>query len=214
VEYEVKGVSQIQVNPKIDLTFASALRSILRQNPDVIMVGETRDSETASIAMNASLTGHLVFSTVHANDAASTVTRLVDMGVEPFLVASSILAVIAQRLVRTLCHECKEPYIASEFEKEMLGKRFMTEKQIRLWRGKGCPTCANTGYHGRTVIHELLLMEEDIQKLVMDGADAGRIARVAKQKNMQSLRDDALYKVFKGITTVEEVLRATQVETV
>jgi general secretion pathway protein E len=209
VEYEIKGISQIQVNPKIELTFAGALRSILRQNPDVIMVGETRDSETASIAMNASLTGHLVFSTVHANDAPSTVTRLVDMGVEPFLVASSILGVIAQRLIRTICPHCKEPHSISEFDQQILGIEGKNS-DIQTWKGRGCHACGNTGYLGRTVIHELLLMDEHLQTLVMEGADAGQIARMARKSGMMSLRDDAINKVLGGISTVEEVIRATQ----
>jgi len=212
VEYEMKGVSQIQVNHKIDLTFAAALRSILRQNPDVIMIGETRDAETASIAMNASLTGHLVFSTVHANDAASTVTRLIDMGVEPFLVASSILGVVAQRLIRTICPDCKEKYKPSEFEREVLALTGSEHDNVVVWRGKGCSTCNETGYKGRTVIHELLIMDEGLQKLVMEGADAGVIARSAKKTGMVTIRDDAVSKVVSGITTVEEVLRATQAE--
>lgn len=209
VEYEIKGINQIQVNDKIDLTFASALRSILRQNPDVIMIGETRDSETASIAMNASLTGHLVFSTVHANDAPSTITRLVDMGVEPFLVSSSILGVVAQRLIRTICPHCKEESPANEVDIETLGigKEFLGKP---IYRGKGCHQCGKTGFLGRTVIQELLIMDEPIRKLIMEGSDAGVIAKEAKKHGMITLREDAINKVFTGQSTPEEVMRATQ----
>jgi general secretion pathway protein E len=206
VEYQLKGVGQIQVNPKIGLTFASALRSILRQDPDVIMVGEIRDLETAEIAIQASLTGHLVLSTLHTNDSASAVTRLLDMEIEPFLIASSLTAVLAQRLVRTICVWCKEAY---EPSLEELAYFDGNEAPKLLYRGKGCPACAQSGYSGRTGIFELLLIDNDIRRLITARSDAQGIKEQAISKGMQPLFKDGLLKVSQGITTLEEVLRVS-----
>jgi general secretion pathway protein E len=213
VEYQLNGIGQIQVNPKINLTFANGLRSILRQDPDVIMVGEIRDIETAEIAIHASLTGHLVFSTLHTNDSAGAITRLLDMGIEPFLVASSVLAIMAQRLVRVICLDCKEPYMPDE---KVLGEIGLTMEDMRkvtdrLYRGRGCSKCLNTGYKGRTGIYELLIMNDNIRRLIMSNVDSNRIKREAiKKDGMVTLIGDGARKVLKGTTTIEEVLRVTQ----
>ena len=212
VEYQLTGISQIQVNPRIDLTFANGLRSILRQDPNVIMVGEIRDLETAEIAIQASLTGHLVFSTLHTNDAAGAVTRLIDMGVEPFLVASSVNAILAQRLVRTICVHCKEQYEPLLEELEEMG---MTKKDLPeggLWRGPGCTQCLDTGYLGRTGIYELLMVTDAIKATVLRNPDSGSIKKAALAEGMRTLRQDGARKILDGITTVEEVLRVTQEE--
>jgi general secretion pathway protein E len=214
VEYQLPGINQIQVNPKIDLTFAGALRSILRQDPDVVMIGEIRDRETAEIAIQASLTGHLVISTLHTNDSASSATRLIDMGVEPFLVASSVIGIIAQRLVRTLCRECQERYTPSEFELMQLGIPADKVGEKMFYRAKGCPTCLNTGYAGRTGVHEIMMMDDDIRALVMKNVDSPSIKRKAMEKAMKTLREVAAQKVLEGETTVEEVLRVTQEDVV
>ncbi len=210
IEYQLKGVGQIQVNPKIDLTFARGLRSILRQDPDVIMVGEIRDLETAEIAIQASLTGHLVLSTLHTNDAPTAITRLVDMGIEPFLVSSSLIAVIAQRLVRILCPACKKPYEPTD---EELAEIHLSRSALPngvLYRAVGCPRCASTGFYGRTGIYELLVMDERIQNLITRRADANAIRRAAIEKGMLTLREDGALKVLQGLTTVQEVARVTQ----
>jgi general secretion pathway protein E len=212
VEYQLKGVGQVQVNSKIELTFAAGLRSFLRQDPDVIMVGEIRDRETAEIAIQASLTGHLVLSTLHTNDAPGAVTRLVDMHVEPFLVASSLLAVVAQRLVRTICPNCKESYKPAEEELSELGLSSKDVKQ--LWRGKGCDNCQNTGYVGRLGIFEMMLLDDDLRKLIMKNEDASTIKAKAREKGMKTLREDGADKVVQGITTAEEVTRVTQEEAI
>jgi general secretion pathway protein E len=206
IEYELKGVGQIQVNPKTELTFARGLRSILRHDPDIIMVGEIRDLETVEIAIQASLTGHLVFSTLHTNDASGALTRLMDMGVEPFLIASSLLAVMAQRLVRTICPLCKEPLQPGEGVLKDLG----FEEDLILYHGRGCPECMHSGYKGRTGIFELLKMDNDVRGLVTSGADAVTIKGTAMGKGMTSLYQDGLLKVKEGITTIDEVLRVTQ----
>ncbi len=203
IEYQLKGIGQIQVNPKIDLTFASGLRSILRQDPDIIMVGEIRDVETAEIAMQASLTGHLVLSTLHTNDAATAVTRLIDMGIEPFMVASTLSAVLAQRLVRVICPHCKEEYAP---EREYLG---LTLPPV-LYRGRGCDKCFNLGSIGRIGIYELLLIDAELCTMVIRQAPAGTIKEYALSKGMRTLREDGLAKAAAGITTIEEVLRVTQ----
>ncbi|HOX45260.1 MAG TPA: type II secretion system ATPase GspE [Myxococcota bacterium] len=211
VEYQLAGVGQIHVNEKIDLTFAHVLRSFLRQDPDVIMVGEIRDLETAEIAIQASLTGHLVFSTVHTNDAPGAVTRLVDMGVEPFLVASSLIAILAQRLVRTLCTQCQEAVKPTPEEWSKLMLRDGLERlPPRVMRAVGCPRCFKTGYYGRLGIYELLVMEDDIRQQVLKNVDANTIKRAAVGKGMQTLRDDGAEKIIRGKTTLEEVLRVTQ----
>ncbi len=211
IEYQLDGVGQMQVNPKIELTFANGLRSILRQDPDVIMVGEIRDLETAEIAIHASLTGHLVFSTLHTNDSFGAVTRLVDMGIEPFLVSSSVLAVMAQRLVRRVCHRCRSTYEPAPEELREIGVEAGRVAGRQVYRtGGGCSDCKQTGYHGRVGIHELLIIDDDIRNLVMKNADAAAIRRTATSRGMPTLREDGAQKVLEGMTTVEEVLRVTQ----
>ena len=205
----MRGVGQMQVNPKIELTFASGLRSILRQDPDVIMVGEIRDSETAEIAIQAALTGHLVFSTLHTNDSFGAVTRLVDMGIEPFLVSSSILAVLAQRLVRRLCPDCREPYKASETELARIGLKGVPLEN-KICRPKGCRNCRNTGYRGRMAIQELMIMDDEIRALVMQNADAATLRRKCTSNGMTLLRQDGAARVLRGETSIEELLRVTQ----
>ena len=210
VEYDLKGVGQIQVNPKIGLTFASGLRAILRQDPDVIMVGEIRDKETAEIAIQASLTGHLVFATIHTNDAPGAVTRLVDMGVEPFLVSSSLLAVLAQRLIRKACLKCSEPYTPQAVELENLGLDPNVFGGAKITRTKGCHECSGTGYKGRMVVHELMNLDDDIRAKIMEKADATIIKKVAVSKGMISLRQDGIQKVLSGVTTPVELVSVTQ----
>jgi len=207
VEYQLEGISQVQVKPEIGLTFANALRSILRQDPDVIMVGEIRDRETAEIATQAALTGHLVFSTLHTNDAPSSVTRLVDMGIEPFLVASSVIGVVAQRLVRKVCSYCRQPYTPTPQELKDLG---LTTFNGTFYRGKGCEHCMGTGYLGRTAIYEILVIDKEIKRLILEGKDSDEIKEFAVSKGMKTLRDDGAEKVKMGITTPEEVLRVTR----
>jgi general secretion pathway protein E len=211
IEYQLKGVGQMQVNPKIELTFASGLRSILRQDPDVIMVGEIRDSETAEIAIQAALTGHLVFSTLHTNDSFGSVTRLVEMGIEPFLVSSSILAVLAQRLVRRLCPECRAPYTPTTTELQRIGIN-AAGFAGKIYKAAGCKACRNTGYRGRIAIQELMIMEDDIRTMVMQNTDAASIRRSSQAKGMKLLRQDGAERVLIGETTIEELLRVTQEE--
>ncbi len=210
VEYQLTGVNQMQVNPKIDLTFASGLRAFLRQDPDIIMVGEIRDRETAEIAIQASLTGHLVLSTLHTNDAPSSITRLIDMGVEPFLVASSVLGIVAQRLVRTVCRECARKYTPEADEMEQIGLRPEDLKGRQIYRPVGCPVCMETGYAGRAGIHEILMVTDAVRAELMKGSDASTIKKVALADGMKSLREDAAAKVIQGMTTIAEVLRVTQ----
>ena len=209
IEYQLDGIGQMQVNPKINLTFAGGLRSMVRQDPDVILVGEIRDRETAEIAIHAALTGHLVFSTLHTNDAASAVTRLTDMEIEPFLVSSAVQAIIAQRLVRVLCPHCKEPYEPEEAQWNELG----TTKDVAgpIFRAKGCEKCLETGYRGRTGIYEFLRMSESIKGLVLQTSDSNQINKAARKEGMVSLRQDGIQKVIEGKTTVSEVLRVTQI---
>lgn len=211
IEYQIEGIGQIQVNPKIDLTFATGLRSIVRQDPDVILVGEIRDRETAEIAIQSSLTGHLVFSTLHTNDAASAITRLIDMGIEPFLVASSVIAIVAQRLVRVLCPRCKEAYTpdAESLVDAGIPSRAVDGKPI--YRRKGCNACMNTGYRGRTGIFEIMIMDEGVKKLILKTSDANQINDEAVRNGMATLVQDGARKVLEGITTIEEVLRVTRV---
>jgi general secretion pathway protein E len=211
VEYEIPGISQIQVNHKIDLTFAVALRSILRQNPDVVMVGETRDRETAEMAINASLTGHFVLSTLHTNDASSAPTRLIDMGVQPFLISSSLVGVLAQRLIRTLCSACKIRTHLSDFEKVMLDVNEVPDSAT-IFRPAGCGRCSQTGYSGRTVVSELLLINDEIRALIIQKADAATIKKAAIRAGMRTLRGDAMDKIYEGITSVEEIMRAVNAE--
>ena len=211
VEYEIPGISQIQVNHKIELSFAVALRSILRQNPDVVMVGETRDRETAEMAINASLTGHFVLSTLHTNDASSAPTRLIDMGVQPFLISSSLVGVLAQRLVRTLCSACKQIVNLTEIEKVMLDIDEVPENAT-TFKPVGCPRCSNTGYSGRTVVSELLLINDEIRALIIQKTDAATIKKAAIRSGMRTLRGDALDKIYEGVTSVEEIVRAVNAE--
>jgi general secretion pathway protein E len=213
VEYQLQGIGQMAINPKIGLTFAAGLRSFLRQDPDVIMVGEIRDRDTAEIAIQASLTGHLVFSTVHTNDAASAITRLVDMGVEPFLVASSLTAVMAQRLVRRVCRDCREAYQPTAEELKEVG---LTPEAVAragnppIYRAKGCEVCGRNGYRGRTGIYELLLVDDDIRQLALKNTDSSTIKRAGVKKGMRTLLDDGARKVLAGETTLAEVLSVTQ----
>jgi general secretion pathway protein E len=213
VEIPMKGVGQVQVNPKIQLTFANGLRSFLRQDPDVIMVGEIRDLETAEIAIQASLTGHLVFSTVHTNDAAGAITRLVDMGVQPFLVASSLVGVLAQRLVRVLCAECRKPYAptAEELAQASISPDMLAAagSPKALFRAVGCPACQHTGYQGRTGIYELMLVDDDLRQLILKNVDSNTIKRQAVANGMLTLLDHGAFKVAQGITTAAEVLSVT-----
>ncbi len=205
VEYQLKGIGQIHVNPRIGLSFAAGLRSILRQDPDVIMVGEIRDFETAEIAIQASLTGHLVLSTLHTNDASSAITRLLDMGVEPFLVASSLIAVLAQRLVRTLCPFCRELYDPDESE-----IKYFESHPTKLYSAKGCSKCRHSGYMGRTGIFELLLLDNKIRQLITARQDSQIIKDYAVGQRMKTLYLDGIEKVLKGYTTLQEVLRVIQ----
>ncbi|MGD2094238.1 MAG: type II secretion system ATPase GspE [Phycisphaerales bacterium] len=211
IEYQLPGIGQMQVKPKINLTFASCFRHILRQDPDVIMIGEIRDIETAEIAIQASLTGHLVLSTLHTNDSASAITRLIDMGIEPYLISSSVIAVMAQRLIRVICPHCKSPYgpqeqqISSWTEKE---KAALVRGQ--LYRGAGCENCLQTGYTGRTGISELLIIDDDIKELTTKRAGSHIIKQVAIEKGMSTLREDGLRKAIAGETTLEEICRVTQ----
>lgn len=218
VEYRIRGVNQIQVNVKTNLTFANGLRSILRQDPNVIFVGEIRDSETAGIAVNAALTGHLVLSTLHTNDAATALPRLVDMKVEPFLVASTVNVIVAQRLVRKICDVCKAQQsivvaeIAKHIPQEFLTKHFGSASQIHVYQGRGCKVCHLTGYVGRIGIFEVLEMTQAVKKLITDKEDSDVITKQAMSEGMMTMLDDGLDKVKKGMTTIEEVLRVTKVE--
>jgi general secretion pathway protein E len=210
VEYQMEGVNQIQAKPQIGLTFASALRSIVRQDPDVIMIGEMRDLETARIAVQSALTGHLVLSTLHTNDAAGGITRLLDMGLEEYLLTSTVNGILAQRLVRKLCPVCKEGYKATpEIVKELGLRRFAPDGEIVLYKPAGCSACAGMGYRGRLAIIEILPMTDPIRKLIMAHAEAGAIQKLAIEEGMETLYENGLVKVIQGITTLEEVLRVT-----
>ena len=210
VEYQIKGVNQIHINSKIGLTFASGLRSILRQDPDIIMVGEIRDKETADIAINASLTGHLVFSTLHTNDAPTAFTRLIDMGIEPFLISSTVVGVLAQRLVRKLCPACKEAYYPPAAILEELGLDPKEYANHPFYKAVGCPECGYSGYKGRSGIFELLLIDEELRRAVVARQDASDIRKIAAANGMLNLREDGALKAIKGITSPEEVLLRTQ----
>lgn len=213
IEYQLEGVGQIQVNPKIELTFAAGLRSILRQDPDIIMVGEIRDRETAEIAVQSALTGHMVFSTLHTNDAAGALTRLVEMGIEPFLAASSIVGILAQRLVRKLCPHCREAYQPSP---ELLREAGLSQKlpaDGMLYRAVGCDQCMDIGYRGRRGIYELLTIDDKVRDLLLQNQDAGAIKRASVAAGMTSLREAGIVKALAGETSIEEVLRVTQEET-
>jgi general secretion pathway protein E len=211
IEYQIQGVGQMQIKPKINLTFANCLRHILRQDPDVIMIGEIRDVETAEIAIQASLTGHLVLSTLHTNDSASAVTRLIDMGIEPYLISSSVVAIMAQRLLRMICPECKTPYRLDEQTVSQLAENEKASAiDGQLYKGLGCKNCLDTGYLGRTGISELLVIDEDVKGLISKRCGSHIIKEAAIQKGMSTLRADGLRKALAGETTLEEVYRVTQ----
>ena len=210
VEYQLEGIAQIQVKPKINLTFANGLRSILRQDPDVVMIGEIRDYETAEIATHASLTGHLVFSTLHTNDSAGAITRLIDMGIEPYLVSSSVVAIAAQRLVRTICPHCKEPLVVDEKQLLEIGLTPADLVDGHVAHGRGCNKCFGSGYIGRTAIFELLVMDGEARRLTLERVDSGSIKQSAVERGMRTLRADGARKMAMGITTMEEVVRVTQ----
>lgn len=216
VEYDIEGINQIQVNPKTHLTFAKGLRSILRQDPNVILVGEIRDSETAGIAVNAAMTGHLVLSTLHTNDAATAIPRLFDMGIEPFLVATTVNVIIAQRLLRKICSNCRYSYeidrseLEKFFSKKLLDKAFKTAKKIRVYKGKGCPVCHGTGYQDRMGIFETMIINEKVREAIVEKKDAETINKIAIESGMMTMIEDGLNKIKKGETTIEEVLRVTE----
>ncbi|MBS4173711.1 ATPase, T2SS/T4P/T4SS family [Bacillus sp. FJAT-49736] len=210
VEYQLEGINQIQVNPNIGMTFATGLRSILRQDPNIIMVGEIRDKETAEVSIRAALTGHLVLSTIHTNDSLSTITRLLDMGVEPFLVATSISGIIAQRLVRRVCRDCGEEQLPTKREVEIFAKRNM--KIDKVFRGRGCSSCNMTGYRGRIAIHEILEINDEMRRVLMNNESFSNMRQLAFKNKTIFLIDDGLYKVKQGITTTEEVLRVANTE--
>jgi general secretion pathway protein E len=212
VEQRIHGIGQVQVNSKIGLTFASGLRAFLRQDPDIIMIGEVRDVETAELAITSSLTGHLVFSTLHTNDAAGAFPRLIDIGCEPFLIATSILGVVGQRLVRVLCPHCKVPHQPTPFELSSLGLTLQDLVGSRVCKGVGCDHCNGKGYMGRTIIQELMVVNEEIRSLIMQRKDAGAIKKQALQDGMKTFRDHGVQKVLQGITTIEEVLSNTQID--
>ncbi|HWL64870.1 MAG TPA: type II secretion system ATPase GspE [Actinomycetota bacterium] len=208
VEYRLPGVNQVQTNNKAGLTFASALRSILRSDPDIVLIGEIRDRETAQIAVEAALTGHLVLSTLHTNDAPSSMTRLVEMGIEPFLVASSLDCAVAQRLARKLCPKCKESYVPTE--DELIAAKFPYDPAAelpKLYKAIGCSACGGTGYKGRLAVHEIMTVTEDIERLVAERASAEEIGKSARSQGMSTLRDDGMSKVRQGVTSIEEILR-------
>jgi type II secretory ATPase GspE/PulE/Tfp pilus assembly ATPase PilB-like protein len=220
VEYDIEGVSQIQVNMKTDLSFAKGLRSLVRQDPDIIMVGEIRDEETAGIAVNSALTGHLVLSTLHTNDAATTLPRLLDMDIEPFLVSSTVNVAIAQRLIRKICNKCKVSYTLNAEEVKILDansavkeickiKGYTDLKKMRLYKGKGCKVCGETGYHGRIGVFEILEMTEEIKQLIVKRATSDEILTLAKKQGMTTMLEDGIEKVLNGDTSIEEVLRVT-----
>lgn len=217
VEYDIEGVNQIQVDPKAKLTFANGLRSILRQDPDIVMVGEIRDAETADIAINAAMTGHLVLSTLHTNDAPTSLPRLLDMGIEPFLIASTVNIVIAQRLVRKNCSQCVVSFsvtskdLKEKFSPALIDKHFGPDnKNIRLYHGKGCPICGGTGYSGRVGVYEVMVVSESIRQLIMQRADSDQIRNQAIKEGMKTMIEDGVKKSLAGLTTIEEVLRATR----
>jgi len=209
VEYILSGINQVQVNEAVGLSFSTALRSILRQAPNVIMIGEIRDLETATIAINASLTGHLVFSTLHTNDAPSAVTRLIDIGVKPFLVASSTRGLMAQRLVRKVCKQCAAPYVPTEDEMRQLNLNVSNSQNASFMRGKGCANCSNTGYRGRFGIFEIFVIDDDARKLIYEKVSSSVLRNRAREMGMRTLREDGIRKVLAGLTTPDEVIRAT-----
>jgi type IV pilus assembly protein PilB len=212
VEYNLTGINQVNARAGIGLTFAAGLRSFLRQDPDIVMVGEIRDKETAEIAINAALTGHLVFSTLHTNDAPGAVTRMGNMGVEPFLITSTVHCVVAQRLLRRVCKDCKETYEATPEMLEELSYQPPNSDPVLLTRGLGCATCSNTGYKGRMAIHEILMLDENFRKAVLQRKTATELKKIARAGGMQTLRECGVRKVLKGLTTVEELLRVAHAD--
>jgi len=209
VEYRLQGINQVQVNTRAGLTFAGALRSILRSDPDIVMIGEIRDRETAQIAVEAALTGHLVLSTLHTNDAPGALSRLTEMGIEPFLTASAVDCVLAQRLARRLCKHCREPYVAT---REMLRRNdfppeVLDRDDVTLYRAKGCPRCNGTGYKGRLGLYEVMVVSEAVRRLTVERKSADEISRVAEAEGMKSLREDGIDKVLQGLTSIEEIAR-------
>lgn len=213
VEYQLPGINQTQVNPKIELTFAAGLRAILRQDPDIVMIGEIRDRETAEIAIQASLTGHLVLSTLHTNDSASSITRLVDMGVESFLVATSLIGIIAQRLIRIVCKQCAEPHDPTDAELEQLGITRADLGGAHIYKAAACQACLETGYSGRTAVHEILVVDDEVRPLITKASDAMSIKKMAMTRGMLSLREAGIQLVLAGQTTIDEVLAITQEDT-
>jgi len=211
VEYRLKGISQVQAKPKIGLTFAAGLRSFLRQDPDIMLVGEIRDKETAEIAVQAALTGHIVLSTLHTNDAPSSVIRLVDMGIEPFLISSSVIGVIAQRLVRKICPKCKKSIKITPDLEKILDEYEISSNELILYKGEGCPYCKDTGYKGRIAIFELMVITENIRDLISKNVTTGKLREAAIKEGMCQLREDGIKKVCEGITTIDEVLRVASV---
>jgi len=209
VEYNLMGINQVQMHEEIGLNFAAALRSFLRQDPDIILVGEIRDFETAEIAVKAALTGHLVLSTLHTNDAPSTVNRLLNMGVEPFLVASSVNLILAQRLVRKVCPECKEPLEANPKMLIDMGMDPETAKDLVLYKGKGCFNCSETGYKGRLAVYEVMMLYEEIKEMILNGASAAELKKEGLRLKMESMRMTGLQKIKDGVTTADEVMRVT-----
>jgi general secretion pathway protein E/type IV pilus assembly protein PilB len=210
VEYQLNGINQVQVNAEINLTFAAALRSILRQAPNIIMIGEIRDLETANIAVQSALTGHLVFSTLHTNDAPSAVTRIVDIGVKPFLVASAVKAIMAQRLIRKVCSKCRQPYTPTDYEMQTLKLNPEELKNATIYRGAGCNECSRTGYRGRMGIYEIFQVDDDVRRLIYEKVPATVIRARARELGMRTLREDGVRKIMAGITTPEEVISITQ----
>ncbi|NLO76835.1 MAG: Flp pilus assembly complex ATPase component TadA [Clostridia bacterium] len=207
IEFKISGLNQVQVNPKANLTFASGLRAILRQDPDIIMIGEIRDVETVEIAVRAAITGHLVLSTIHTNDTASTVVRLIDMGIEPYLISSSVVGIIAQRLVKKICLDCKEEYYPTEDERKLLG----IDESVLLYTGRGCPTCNNTGYKGRSAIAEIMQINSEIKALIDQGKNTAEIKRAAKAQGMIDLQENCRELVLNGVTTIDEYIRNTYI---
>jgi type IV pilus assembly protein PilB len=217
VEYDISGINQIQVNPKTNLTFAAGLRSIVRQDPNIILVGEIRDEETAGIAINSAMTGHLVLSTLHTNDAATALPRLLDMGVEPFLIASTVNIIIAQRLVRKICFKCRASYelpldskqLSEQKDLQRLLKTYVKEKTIRLYKGNGCPVCHNSGYNGRVGIFEILIVDNDLKNAITKRSDATTVKTLAVKRGMKIMLEDGIEKATQGITTIDEIIRVT-----
>lgn len=209
VEYQMSGINQVQVNRAVGLDFSAALRSILRQAPNIVMIGEIRDHETAEIAMEAALTGHLVFSTLHTNDAPSAVTRLTDIGIKPFLVASALRAAMAQRLVRAICEKCRQEHIPTDRERKMLGNMARNIDNMKMFKGAGCPVCNKTGYKGRKGLFEIFTVDDTVQRMIFDKMPTTQLRARVREMGMRTLREDGMLKVASGMTTLEEVLRAT-----